>query len=385
MATHAPRGVSADAELIEHATRWLQGVLPPSWHLELQGQLRLLDDFEPDGVWSLVDGRGDRTQLLLEAKLRPTPQALADWLARLERRVPSNSPAPWVVVAPDLSTRSRQLLREADVGFVDLSGHASLRLPHLVVEVDDSPVSAGESALMPIQPDLVEWAWSTRPDQRYIKDVFSGVALRIVRRLLLEPEREWRVGDMAAASRASKGMVSRVFATLERDAFLTGEPRGRKRLSDPEGLLDAWASAPAPKEARGQLVTTLPLSAALERVSALVSGYGLTGEAAADLIAPYARVARIEFYVTQARDEDEWLNILDARPTTRGANIIIIRSSDAGVLDGAETISGPAGRLRNVSRPQLYVDLVRRGGQAAETAALLKSRGLIWPGSTLTH
>ena len=31
------------------------------------------------------------------------------------------------------------------------------------------------------------------------------------------------------------------------------------------------------------------------------------------------------------------------------------------------------------SRPQLYVDLVRRGGAAAEAAAFLRERGELWP------
>ena len=48
---------------------------------------------------------------------------------------------------------------------------------------------------------------------------------------------------------------------------------------------------------------------------------------------------------------------------------------DRGVFDGSITCDG----LTLVSRPQLYIDLKRRGGASAEGAAFLRERGELWP------
>jgi hypothetical protein len=48
---------------------------------------------------------------------------------------------------------------------------------------------------------------------------------------------------------------------------------------------------------------------------------------------------------------------------------------DTGVFDGSFQRDG----VLLTSRPQLYVDLVRRGGAAAEAAAFMRERGELWP------
>jgi hypothetical protein len=64
-----------------------------------------------------------------------------------------------------------------------------------------------------------------------------------------------------------------------------------------------------------------------------------------------------------------------SREKTRGGNLVLIRPVDRGVFDGSFTRDG----VTLVSRPQLYGDLKRRGGTAAEGAAFLRERGELWP------
>lgn len=52
-----------------------------------------------------------------------------------------------------------------------------------------------------------------------------------------------------------------------------------------------------------------------------------------------------------------------------------VLSHDRGIFDGSFTRDG----VPLVSRPQLYVDLKRRSGAAAESAAFLRERGELWP------
>jgi len=220
-----------------------------------------------------------------------------------------------------------------------------------------------------------------RIDDRFVSEAFAGEALRIVRKLLLDPSREWRVKDMTEATGVSKGWVSRVFATLERDAYLSGPPRGPRRLVDPEGLLEGWAEAEPPPQPEIRAVTTDSPRRLRERLATLPAGsYALTGDAAAELVAPFARVSQTELYLDpDLASVDETLKTLGARETTRGANIVLLPAEDSGVLDGGEAVDSPQGPIEIVSRPQLYVDLRRRGGPSREAAEFLKELEAIWP------
>jgi hypothetical protein len=175
-------------------------------------------------------------------------------------------------------------------------------------------------------------------------------------------------------------MVSRVFATLERDAYLEGLPRGPKRARDPEGLLEAWAKAPASDDPEFRGISIEPVPRILERLSELPeSGYALTGESAATLIAPFTRVPIVDIYVNPGlNDHSALIEKLNIHETSRGANVVLVLPRDAGVFDGAEEISSEYGRVNVVARPQLYVDLRHRGGAADEAAQYLKERGAIW-------
>jgi hypothetical protein len=101
------------------------------------------------------------------------------------------------------------------------------------------------------------------------------------------------------------------------------------------------------------------------------SPYAITAEAAAEQIAPHARFSRVEIYVD---DPEAWDRALSLTPVPRGGNVVLIRPADRGVFDGVFERDG----LTLASRPQLYVDLVRRGGAAAEAAAFIRERSALW-------
>ena len=66
-----------------------------------------------------------------------------------------------------------------------------------------------------------------------------------------------------------------------------------------------------------------------------------------------------------------WDRSLGLATVPRGGNLVLIKPFEAGVFDGAFGRDG----LRLVSRLQLYVDLMRRGGAAAYAAASIRERG----------
>jgi len=210
-------------------------------------------------------------------------------------------------------------------------------------------------------------------DTRHVADLFSGGALRIVRWLLIEPGRSWSLADMAERTGLTQGFVSRTFKTLARDAYLHRSP-GASKVSDRDALLDGWAAAPPPANEVSERVATVTGVEALVRMlrdQQALGKYALTAEAAAEKLAPLARYSRVELYCDDVSGWDEKLGLVRV---PRGGNLVLIRPVDRGVFDGSFTRDG----MTLVSRPQLYVDLKRRGGAAAEGAAFLRDSGDLW-------
>ena len=289
----------------------------------------------------------------MEFKARAEPAEvvrLVPWLQRCGAAI---------LVAPAIGARAREILAGAGVSWIEPDGDCRIVLGSLFVErLGGRPARREADA----------------PGTRYVADLFSGAALRIVRRLLIQPDRSWTLADMAAGTGLTQGFVSRTFKTLARDAYLD-RARGASHLRDRDGLLEAWAAAPAPEDAVLERVATIGgPEAILRAINAMDDPppYAITAEAAADRLAPITRFARVELYVTDAAPWDEALQLT---PVARGGNIILIRPLDGGALDGSFERDG----VTLASRPQLYVDLVRRGGAAAEAAAFMRERGELWP------
>jgi AraC-like DNA-binding protein len=286
-----------------------------------------------------------------------------------------------------LTRRSEDLLRERGVGWVETeSRRISLRLPRLVLEVggrySDDAVAVQEIRAV----DSLRPAYLLREDKPYTANLFANQALRVVRWLLIDPQREWRVTEMAAQAGLNKPTVSRVFDSLERNAYIKREPRGPARVVDPVGLLKDWASAPPPMEELSMDLVTLESTVEFrKRLRQVLSDgqYAWTAEVGAELLAPFARVQKLEAYLeTQRVDMERLLDDLKLRPTTRGANVRLILG-ERGTMDGSFDVIGPEGETWCVSRPQLYVDLWKRGELDRQAADFLLERGQIWPGTSI--
>lgn len=327
----------------------LRTLLPADWQVRVEPSGK---PSELDGRVELVSPTGERTLAAVEAKPRLEPAMLLRELPWLEQR------GPVIVVAPSISERARALLEQARVGWLEPDGDARIAIGGLLIDRRGT----GDRRPAPSRT-------------RYVADLFAGGALRIVRWLLIDPRRAWTVAEMAIRAGVTEGFVSRTFKTLARDAYVQ-RARRATRPADPDGLLDAWtASKPQPEQVREAVSLLGGPEAVLRRVpnASPAAGYALTAEAAADRISPYARYSRVELYVNDLAAP--WDELLELTTVPRGGNVILRLPTDPGVFDGAFESGG----LRLVNRPQLYVDLVRGGGAAADAAAMLRDRGLLWP------
>lgn len=361
---------TAEATLLDDLQKALQEVMPPDWRWQLRVQDR---PSEADAGLDLTDPSGASTQLFVELKSRLYPSEIVRQLRWYGER------GPWLVAAPVVGARARQLLADEGISWIELGTRECL-IAIGTMRIERLPARRSRELITRVGTVRAAAAKTrgagtvSEPGRRYVADLFSGKALRIVRWLLVDPERQWTLDDMVSAARASPGFVSRTFATLERDAYME-RARGANGLRDADGLLAAWAAAPPPRDRLVSRVSLLPTpQAVLDAIRELPQAprYALTAEAAAEQLAPFARFSRVEMYV----DETEaWERALDLTPVPRGGNVDLIVPVDAGVFDGAVQ----AGALSLVSRPQLYVDLKRRAGPASEAADFLRDREALWP------
>lgn len=327
-------------------------MLPPGWAMAVRSG----DGSEGARIEAYVDlttPSGERATACVEFQARAEPAAVARLVPWLQRCGAA------ILVAPVIGARAREILADAGISWVEPDGDCRIVLGSLFVE---------RLGRRPARRD------ADAPGTRYVADLFSGAALRIVRRLLIQPDRSWTLADMATATGLTQGFVSRTFKTLGRDAYLD-RARGASRIVDRDALLAAWAAAPAPEDAVLERVATIGgPEAILRAIRALDSPprYAITAEAAVDRLAPFTRFSRVELYVTDAA---QWDNALQLTAVPRGGNVTLIRPTDAGVFDGAFERDG----VTLASRPQLYVDLVRLGGAASEAAAFMRERGELWP------
>ncbi len=329
---------------------------------------RLRDLFPHAQDWQeLIDSRvGEQTVDLLvnfrmgsEAKAlicetRPVgqPRYIREMLTRLRglrERLPGAYP---VTVAPYISPQSAALVRQNGCGYIDLSGNCYLAFDNVLIEKEGKP--------------------NRRPARRPLKTLFAPRATRVVRALLVERDRSWRLEELGRAAEVSLGHAHNVVKRLEELEWVERSPAGRFRLQKPGDLLDAWreeyryranpmAAFVAPTGDKRRIMEGLARQAGAQGAT-----YAFTLHAGASLVGPQVRVATVHCYV--AGDAEALARAVGLQPVEGEGTVYLITPYDQGVFYAPLTKGG----LRVVCLPQLYVDLYHHQPRGREQADKLR-------------
>lgn len=350
-----------DAEV--RAAKALRGLLEKIPILQVKGldTEAVSNDWKPDLIARLlVDGRPH--QLVCEYKSNGQPRYARPAILELRNYVAHRAPkATPVLIAPYISPAVRQLCDETGVGYLDLVGNARIAFGGVFIEriVADKPAA----------------------QQRELKTLFRPKSAQVLRAMLREPGRAWRVTELSETSGVSLGHVSNVRTGLIDREWAHASDDGLV-LSEPNALLDAWRdSYTAPLGERLHFYTPLHGSA-LETAarSALHSDSGpgraaFASFSAAQWLAPYARTGTHYFFA----DEDGVRKLqaaLKLTPSSKGDNVVITVPKDLGLL--ADTVEPTPGAVCT-SPVQTYLDLFVAGERGAEAADHLRQERLSWP------
>ena len=290
-----------------------------------------------------------RQRLALEVKNNGQPRiarAAAYRLARLPERDPG---LYGVFAAPYISLQTAEICIQEKIGYLDLAGNCRLAFGQVYIEQTGKPNPYAE--------------------KRDLRSLYSPKAARVLRVLLTDPQKAWRVQALAKEAAVSLGQVSNVKRLLEDREWLKGSDAGLL-LRDPESLLSEWS---ANYNARKMVSRNYYTLKGIAEIEADLAGackregipYALTGFSGAARYAPAVRYQRVMAYVS--RDTEKIAEILSLKEVDSGANVTLYAPSDEGVLYGARTIDG----ICVASPAQVYLDLIGVKGRGEEAAKAL--------------
>jgi hypothetical protein len=255
-----------------------------------------------------------------------------------------------VAAAVYIGPQSARILKDNNLGYVDLSGNCYLAFDHVLIEKEGKR--------------------NVRPSTRPLRSLFAPRATRVVRVLLAEPARPWRLEELAKAAEVSLGHSHNVVKRLEDLRWVERDHMQRIHLGKPADLLQAWCESYTvrsneitsyfvPERVSRKLMTDVARVAGAEgRRYAFTLGAGLS------LVAPQPRLTALHCYLEG--DPAPLAAALGLRPTAEpDGGLHLLTPYDPGVFYGTLEKAG----LKVVSVPQLYADLVhadRRGAEQAE-------------------
>jgi hypothetical protein len=338
-------------QLFEAALSALGQLVPPEWAVEVRrrsgtgGAIRVTSPDEVAGEITVV----------VDDDLEPRKAAGLD-----------KPLSPTLIAASWLSPRTRELLDERGVGYLDLTGNVRLIVdrPGLMIQTEGAQRNPAPAPTH--SPGL------------------RGPKAWALMRTLVETRPPYGVTDLATAVDADPGYISRLLTALDDELLITRPPRGPveqvewepliRQLTSTYSLLDSnettsWVASAGPEQFLNDLVAHRSLA------------WAVTGSfAASELVS----VAASEIVVVYSDDPERIAELTRLQPVRRGGNVVIALPYDRIVFERTWS----RGNVTCVSPAQLTVDcLTGPGRMPSEGEALLdwlRKRAPRWQAPSLT-
>jgi len=324
--------------------------------------------FRVDGLIGL-SYFGESYALVVEVKSNGAPRfvragvyQLESYLARMRRSAEASDGRCLIpmLVSPYLSLQSRAICTDHDVAYLDLVGNARLTFDTVYIEraVADKPST----------------------ETRALRSIFRPKAAAVLRVLLRDPDRTWRVADLAAQAHASYGHVSNVRKALLEREWLEFRDDGAALLQ-PEALLQTWRESY--RRPPGRFITGythLHGKQLDERLRGKLNPYPELPRAiyslhsAAQWFAPFGRSGAHTFYADEPGAQ-MLKEKLELTPAAEGANVVLQVTGDESLFDDA---SEPVPKVFCTNPIVTYLDLWNGNDRDREAAEHLAGEVFQW-------
>lgn len=304
----------------------------------------------PDWIGRLRVGDEERP-ILLQASSSGQPRGAREAANAFLRWRGSYPNSVCVFAAPYVSRDAAAILGRENIGYIDLSGNCRLTFDRVYIHTEGYPNKFAR--------------------RRDLRSLYSPKAERILRALLAEPQRGWKVKELAEVARVSLGQASNVKRLLEDREWLRQSEVGF-RLVQPGRLLNEWSENYNYRKSKTIDYYSMDPAPQVEaRVAAVCDElgvpYAIAGLSAAWRLAPHVRYQRTMAYVSDRLDEVA--ERAGLKPVASGPNVTLLVPYDESLLADSQVVGG----IRITSPVQTYLDLRGfrgRGDEAAE--AVLK-------------
>ena len=311
---------------------------------------------------------GGEVDVAIEILGHAYPRDILQVVHQLQRykEVASNGPRPveLAVVAEHISPGARQELKDAGINYFDAT--RAMHFHHRTYMAVREVLGAEHKPRRPVR-------------------LFSGAREQVVHALL----EHWRRtgsgefisgGDLSIQAQTSTYTVSSTMQELEREGWVdtTGAGPGlRRRVVQPEALLDAWADDWVNRKERRSrwhvLARSSPVDTVLSKLESY-EGWALTGAAAANAIVPHVTsVDRVQVIVPPGQAE-AWAEQLQFKHAEKGSNVVFIEREGASLMFLDHHPERPGSRF--ASRFIQYLDLLGGYGRDKELAEEFRRRAL---------
>jgi hypothetical protein len=284
--------------------------------------------------------------VLLEAKMSGQPRLVREAANQFLRWIDQYPDAIRIFAAPYVSPDTAKILWQENIGYVDLSGNCRLCFDRVYIRKEGQPNKYAK--------------------QRDLRSLYSPKAERVLRVLLLEPKREWKIKELAEIAQVSLGQASNVKKLLEDREWLQRDEKGI-RLVQPGRLLEEWSENYNYRKNKAwdyYSMDALPeIEVRLAKVcNDLGVDYALAGFSAAGRLAPHVRYQRAMAYV--ADRIDEVAERAGLKSVSSGPNMTLMVPYDEGVFTKTQKFED----ISVTSAIQTYLDLKGFRGRGEEAA-----------------
>jgi len=287
----------------------------------------------------------EEQRILFECKSIGQPRVARNAVNQILRYLERYPGYYGVFAAPYISPKSAEICSQEGIGYLDFAGNCRLSFGRIYIERKGTENPFAE--------------------RRDLRSLYSPKASRILRVLLTDPKRVWKVEGLAEEADVSLGLVSKVKALLTDREWIIIQRDGL-RLSEPEALLHEWSQNYSFRKNEVRDFYSLRTVSEIEsQIPEALSGksvkYALTGFSGAARFAPAVRYQRVMTYVEAPEDI---ASLLGLKPVTSGASVSLLVPYDEGVFYGTRDIDG----ILVASPVQVYLDLVGYRGRGEEAA-----------------
>ena len=266
-------------------------------------------------------------------------------------------PNYYVIAAPYISPASAAICKEHHIGFIDLNGNCLISFDGIYISVEGKI----NSYKMP---------------KGKSSDIFARSSVKssiILRQLLAEYGKKWKIQELAAVTKTSVGQIANVKKYLENKEYINSASDGFW-ITKPKDIIFEWSEVyNAKPDIVKEYYTRYSVQEFEQKLAEMGSKYAIeyavTAFSGAVRYSPTVRYNKVHVYMYY-QNLQKAIEVLGFKEVTSGANVSIIIPYDSCVMLNAETIN----QLKVVSPVQICLDLLALKGRGEEAATAIMEK-----------